>query len=181
LEWIHPFGDGNGRTGRLLEFYILLRAGMPFYTSHILSNHYNLTRSSYYLYLHKATEQRDLGVFLAYAIQGLYDGLQLALQTVVESIQKITWTQHIYTHLKASANRKPRLLALLNELGNHLNKAHTPAELELLSPLVARAYSKSHKSILSGDLKLLCEQSFLVHEGPKYRVNAELFLANYLP
>ena len=27
IEWIHPFADGNGRTGRLLEFYLLLRAG----------------------------------------------------------------------------------------------------------------------------------------------------------
>ena len=24
LAWIHPFGDGNGRTARLLEFYILI-------------------------------------------------------------------------------------------------------------------------------------------------------------
>jgi len=38
IEWIHPFGDGNGRTGRLLEFYILLRAGMPDISSHILSS-----------------------------------------------------------------------------------------------------------------------------------------------
>ena len=29
IEWIHPFGDDNGRTGRLLEFYLLLRAGNP--------------------------------------------------------------------------------------------------------------------------------------------------------
>jgi len=40
LKWIHPFGDGNGRTGRLLEFYILLRAGLPNIVSHVLSNFY---------------------------------------------------------------------------------------------------------------------------------------------
>jgi len=41
---IHPFGDSNGRTARLIEFYILLRAGLPDMVSHILSNHYNDTR-----------------------------------------------------------------------------------------------------------------------------------------
>jgi Fic family protein len=29
LEWIHPFGDGNGRTGRLVEFQILAAGGIP--------------------------------------------------------------------------------------------------------------------------------------------------------
>jgi Fic family protein len=29
LVWIHPFGDGNGRTARLLEVQILLEAGVP--------------------------------------------------------------------------------------------------------------------------------------------------------
>src|SRR5262249_51716473 len=48
LEWIHPFGDGNGRTGRLLEFYVLLRGGLPSIASHILSNYYNETRPEYY-------------------------------------------------------------------------------------------------------------------------------------
>ena len=27
LAWIHTFGDGNGRTARLLEFLILARSG----------------------------------------------------------------------------------------------------------------------------------------------------------
>ena len=29
LAWIHPFGDGNGRTARLVEFKILLASGVP--------------------------------------------------------------------------------------------------------------------------------------------------------
>ncbi|NOY75701.1 MAG: hypothetical protein GXP32_07900 [Kiritimatiellaeota bacterium] len=27
IAWIHPFGDGNGKTARLMEFYLLLRSG----------------------------------------------------------------------------------------------------------------------------------------------------------
>jgi hypothetical protein len=40
---------------RLLEFYLLLRAGVPDIASHILSNHYNNTRDEYYRQLQKAT------------------------------------------------------------------------------------------------------------------------------
>ena len=29
-EYLHPFRDGNGRTGRLLSDFLLLRAGHPF-------------------------------------------------------------------------------------------------------------------------------------------------------
>jgi Fic family protein len=29
LAWIHPFGDSNGRTARLVEFLILLSAVGP--------------------------------------------------------------------------------------------------------------------------------------------------------
>ncbi|WP_433223897.1 Fic family protein [Dactylosporangium sp. CS-047395] len=29
LAWIHPFGDGNGRTARLIESQLLLQAGVP--------------------------------------------------------------------------------------------------------------------------------------------------------
>ena len=55
LEWIHPFGDGNGRTGRLIEYQLLIASGLvssP--AAHLLSNHYNLTRNGYYRALDQA-------------------------------------------------------------------------------------------------------------------------------
>ena len=60
IAWLHPFGDGNGRTARLLDllfqFLILARSGMaPLPAAHLLSNHYNLTRDQYYRELAKAS------------------------------------------------------------------------------------------------------------------------------
>ena len=55
IAWIHPFGDGNGRTARLVELLILARSGqVPFPAAHLLSNHYNLTRDRYYRELDRA-------------------------------------------------------------------------------------------------------------------------------
>ncbi len=48
LAWIHPFGDGNGRTARLVEFAILVSPGVPMPAAHLLSSHYKQTRAEYY-------------------------------------------------------------------------------------------------------------------------------------
>jgi Fic family protein len=55
LAWIHPFGDGNGRTARLVEYRLLLASGAPSPAVHLLSNHYNLTRSEYYRQLERTS------------------------------------------------------------------------------------------------------------------------------
>ena len=59
LVWIHPFGAGNGRTARLIELAILLEAGLPLPACHLLSNHYNLTRSEYHRQLARASRAED--------------------------------------------------------------------------------------------------------------------------
>ncbi len=96
LEWIHPFGDGNGRTGRLIEFYILLRGGLPDIASHILSNHYNLTRSDYYRQLENAGRNADLTEFIQYALLGFRDGLKQTLEIIQQSQKEITWQKYVY-------------------------------------------------------------------------------------
>ena len=55
LAWIHPFGDGNGRTARLVEFMLLARSGVPAPATHLLSNHYNQTRTEYYRQLDRSS------------------------------------------------------------------------------------------------------------------------------
>jgi len=101
IEWIHPFGDGNGRTGRLVEFYILLRGGNPDISSHILSNYYNLTRTAYYRQIEKATESRSLSEFIEYALLGFRDGLVQTLDIIQKSQFQNTWQKLIYDRFDA--------------------------------------------------------------------------------
>ena len=101
LEWIHPFGDGNGRTGRLIEFYILCRAGVPDICSHVLANHYNNTRPEYYGHFDIARRERSLTKFIAYSVLGLRDGLLNVVETVQDCQLTVAWEHFVYAKFKS--------------------------------------------------------------------------------
>jgi len=176
LEWIHPFGDGNGRTGRLLEFYILLRAGLPNIVSHVLSNFYNNTRSEYYRQLIQAKEKNDLTYFIEYAVQGFRDGLSENLKIIQESQFDIFWHNYIYEtfaeikYTKKEAFKRKRQLILQMPT----DRAYTIDELAEITPEIAKKYAKVTKTTLSRDLKELCDMKLLVKKGRKYKANTEI-------
>jgi len=67
LGLIHPFGDGNGRTARLLEAAILVRDGYR-YVPIIMSNHYYKEIDNYYTVFRAAEKsaEADVTPFLAF-------------------------------------------------------------------------------------------------------------------
>ena len=80
VAWIHPFGDGNGSSARLLEFRLLMNAGVPLNAAHLLTSYYNKTRSLYYdtLEATSRTIQKKEGnpiAFVLYALQGFVDAV----------------------------------------------------------------------------------------------------------
>ena len=115
IEWIHPFADSNGRTGRLVEFYVLLRSGTPDIASHILSNFYNDTRPEYYRQLDEACKTQKLTSFIEYAVQGYRDGLIETLEIIRASLFEISWQKLIYDsfankkYVKKKGNKKKPL------------------------------------------------------------------------
>nr|MDA3896858.1 Fic family protein [Desulfobacteraceae bacterium] len=157
IEWIHPFGDGNGRTGRLLEFYILLRAGLPNIVSHILSNFYNQTRPEYYRQLDQAWKNRSLTGFINYAVQGFRDGLKENLNVIQENQFSIFWQYYIYETLadvkytKKGAFKRKRVLILQMPI----NKEFHIDEIVELTPTIARNYATVKRPTLLRDLKEL--------------------------
>lgn len=185
LEWIHPFGDGNGRTGRLLEFYILLRGGLPDIASHILSNHYNTTRSEYYKHFDNARKKGDLTEFIEYALHGYRDGLETTLETVLTSQLETTWQKYIYDKFHdeagdraANKRRRKLVLSMVFDRGYLLN------EINLISPEVAREYATLSVRSIIRDLKEL-ERMALVYrkDGDKrYYANiSQLQLKGHFP
>ena len=116
IAWIHPFGDGNGRTARLVEFGILTAAGIPSVAAHLLSNHYNATRQRYYRELEHASKSGgDLTRFLDYAVEGFVGELQQQLDGVHGWIVEAAWTNHvqaIFAEMHTATRRRQRDLVL---------------------------------------------------------------------
>lgn len=154
LAWIHPFGDGNGRTARLLEHWILLKAGFPAPTTQLLSNHYNATRSEYYRQLNRASRTGDVGPFVLYAVRGLVEGLQEQLDTIWSYEAAARWEQHIYQtfgHVRTESERRRLRLALAMPV----DRVITKAELRHLTPELAELYAGKTTKTLTRDLNAL--------------------------
>lgn len=178
LIWIHPFSEGNGRTARLLEFYLLLRAGVPDIASHVLSNFYNLTRSEYYRQIEKATQQRNLTDFIRYAVEGLRDGLLDILKVVQENQLKVSWVNYIHDSFEkkkgtgkiSGIDRRRRVLMLAIPPERKL----TAEEILELKPEIIRAYKDVSDRTFIRDLERLNKMNLLVKEGKKYRANINI-------
>lgn len=179
LEWIHPFGDGNGRTGRLLEFYVLLRAGHPDIASHVLSNFYNQTRSEYYRQLHLATQTRSLTAFIDYAVEGFRDGLSEVLTTVQRSQLEIAWRSLVHERFGRLRHRKTSVLTRRRDLmlAIPLDQSLSIEEIALIDPRTARVYGGLSDRTLQRDVALLVEMGLLGASDKQYSANVDMLHA----
>jgi Fic family protein len=177
LEWIHPFGDGNGRTGRLLEFDVLVSCGVPFPAAHLLSNHYNLTRSAYYRELNAASASGgDLMPFLRYAIEGLVDGLRGQVDAVQQEQLEVVWENHIHKTLpgvKEAAHRQRVLVRCLSQEAGSIPWSG----MMRFHPEVVEAYEGRTTRTLSRDIAVLVERGLIESADGGYRACERSMLA----
>ena len=181
LAWIHPFGDGNGRTARLVEFFLLVSSGVPSPAAQLLSNHYNQTRTEYYRQLDYASKSGgDLIPFLKYAVQGFVDGLRSQLEFIKFQQWDITWENFVHEQFKvktSAADTRRRHLVL--DISTH-DQLATAKEIRLVTGRTAEAYAGLTFRTLLRDLGLLVREGLLTHEQGKYRARKERILS-FLP
>jgi len=97
FEEIHPFGDGNGRVGRLLALWELYRRGFDTHHIFAVDEYYWHDRPRYYRQLAEVRKQGgDLTAWLEYTAEGLL----VALGSARDRIQAIS----------AESGREPILL-----------------------------------------------------------------------
>jgi Fic family protein len=182
LAWIHPFGDGNGRTARLVEYQILISSGIPAPAAHLLSNHYNLTRTEYYRQLHYASKSGgDVLPFIEYAIQGFLDGLRQQLVLVRDQVFDVVWLNYLIDVFSDKESQTDvRRLELMQDISRHAEPIPI-GELSLLSPRVAKHYANVTPKTLMRDLRKLARMRVLTFvQGRKIRARKELITA-FLP
>jgi len=158
LAWIHPFGDGNGRTARLLEMLILQSAGVPSPASQLLTIHYHLTRSEYFRQLDQSSRAGgEVEPFLLYAAQGFRDSLTALLELIHRDQAQTLWQAHVFRTFQnqtGPATERQRRLILA------LSAADRPVplnELPDLSPFLAKVYAARSMKTLARDVQALIQ------------------------
>ena len=185
LVWIHPFEDGNGRTARLMEFRILVDAGVPSPAAHLLSNHYNQTRTLYYERLARAGKSGgDVIPFLEYAVQGFLDGLKEQLEVIGNYQCNTIWRDYVYRKFRdARVRSSSDVRARQRELVLSLSEKAAPipvSELHLLSPRITEQYARKTKKTVTRDLHRLVEMELVELTNAGARARTETILA-FLP
>lgn len=173
LAWIHPFGDGNGRTARLLEVQILLRAGFPPAAAQLLSNHYNLTRSDYYRRLDRATRENDEAVFIRYAVRGLVDQLVEQVEVIWQQQFRDRWEQFVYqTFGGVQSETKLRRLRLVLAISEFDGPVHR-SDITTLDPRLAVAYADKTSKTVTRDINAVIDMGLLRRESGGLLPNSE--------
>ena len=181
LAWTHPFGDGNGRTARLVEFQILVSSGVPSPAAHLLSNHYNETRSEYYRQLDRSSKSGEGPIdFLMYALGGFVEGLDGQVKAIRIHQWDVAWENYVHgvfrDRNKPADIRRRHLVLDLSERGEPTRRQ----QLRMLTPRLAEAYATKTDKTLSRDLNALQEMDLVRRDPEGVVANKEKILA-FLP
>ncbi|HEY6235292.1 MAG TPA: Fic family protein [Candidatus Elarobacter sp.] len=152
---IHPFGDGNGRTARLIEWRTLDHGGIASVATHVLSNHYNLTRTRYYEMLDQASMGRNLTPFFCYAIQGLVDQLSSQLDYLHQQYADLVYIDIVRSR---TPGHGADVIKRRQELAIAIARSPKPvprSQISALTSTLARSYGRTTEKTLSRDLTAL--------------------------
>lgn len=87
FEAIHPFYDGNGRTGRIINLLYLVQKGLLDLPILYLSGYIVKHKSDYYRLLHEVQTKENWEEFILFML----DGVEVTAKNTIELIDKIAF------------------------------------------------------------------------------------------
>jgi len=89
LAAMHPFMDGNGRTARALEAFLLQKQGLRDTLFIAMSNYYYEEKNAHLEALaHVRQERHDLGAFLVFGLNGIEKQCRRLLDEIKQHLAK---------------------------------------------------------------------------------------------
>jgi Fic family protein len=105
FEAIHPFTDGNGRTGRILNILCLIQAGLLDLPTLYLSRYILGKRSDYYRLLGRVTSHHEWEPWVVYMLTGI-EATSLWTTEKIKAIRSLMDTTIAY--VRTAAPKMPR-------------------------------------------------------------------------
>ncbi|CAN5525816.1 Fic family protein [soil metagenome] len=150
FEAIHPFGDGNGRTGRILMVLYLLQEQLLHFPILYISGYIIRNRSEYYRLLRQVTVEGNWFDFIAYMLNGFY----LQAKETKEQLLKV---MDLFYQYKAEIKKEcPKIYS--GDL------VETMFSLPIITPVRLGNLMDIHYSTATRYLKQLSEKKFLEHQ-----------------
>ena len=113
FETIHPFLDGNGRTGRLLIILYLISTGLLNKPVLYISDFFERNRMSYYDSLSMVKQNDNITQWLKFFLTGVIDTSKNSIKTFDEIIKLKKDVENKLTKIGKKAANGQRLLELL--------------------------------------------------------------------
>jgi len=107
FEAIHPFPDGNGRTGRIMNILCLIQDGLLDRPTLYLSRYFLGSRNDYYRLLGRVTSHQEWAPWILYVLQGVEE----MSKWTTEKIRAIrALMDDTIAYVRAGAPKLPHLL-----------------------------------------------------------------------
>jgi len=172
---IHPFGDGNGRTARAIESFLLYKAGINVRGFYSLANFYYKHRGEYINYLNKVRFETDsdLTPFVLFALKGLASELADVHREVLSEVKEIAFRDFVREVLTKRLGTKPgdRMFNFMFELGTSFV---TIKDIRDGVHPLSRLYRGLNSKTLSRDLAELRENQLIVLANGQIRANLDI-------
>ncbi|WP_116127584.1 Fic family protein [Lewinella sp. IMCC34183] len=143
FESIHPFYDGNGRTGRILNILYLVNQGLLDLPILYLSQYIIQNKQEYYHLLQKVRDEGDWETWITYIVRGV-------TATAADTIRLTRDLKSLMQEYKVTLRRQePRIYSqdLLNNIFRH---PYTKIEFVMNDLRVSRPTATAYLGKLSG-------------------------------
>lgn len=176
LVTIHPFSDGNGRTSRALEAYILAQAHVNKRGFYSLANYYYKNRALYFKKLDDARFKYggDLNDFVLFAFKGYVSQQEETLSEIVDFIRRIAFSNYLDELVE-----KRLVNARSHALISYIQRGHDDCISDSLlygdsDAVINAIYGKVSKRTRQRDIAALEKQKIIVREASGIRVNLDV-------